>query len=149
MRLKNLVIKRKNYRDNHNIFYYNKISTTSSANFLIFPSLYRLCFHGINRPNVLQERHLKLYGHFFFWVFFKNSLFSYKKNFTELLKVGKFLKVFTNTSDKLPSPGPSSTKLKILGTGEIKNKINIEANLASKSAVEKLEKIGGSIQLKK
>jgi large subunit ribosomal protein L15 len=36
-----------------------------------------------------------------------------------------------------------------LGTGEIKDKINIEANLASKSAVEKLEKIGGSIQLKK
>ena len=43
----------------------------------------------------------------------------------------------------------NSKKLKILGTGEIKNKINIEANLASKSAVEKLEKIGGSIQLKK
>ena len=43
----------------------------------------------------------------------------------------------------------NSTKLKILGTGEIKNKVNIEANLASKSAVEKLEKIGGSIQLKK
>ena len=32
---------------------------------------------------------------------------------------------------------------------EIKDKINIEADLASKSAVEKLEKIGGSIQLKK
>ena len=43
----------------------------------------------------------------------------------------------------------NSVKLKILGTGEIKEKINIEANLASKSAVEKLEKIGGSIQLKK
>ena len=43
----------------------------------------------------------------------------------------------------------NSKKLKILGTGEIKEKINIEADLASKSAVEKLEKIGGSIQLKK
>ena len=43
----------------------------------------------------------------------------------------------------------NSKKLKILGTGEIKAKINIEADLASKSAVEKLEKIGGSIQLKK
>ena len=32
---------------------------------------------------------------------------------------------------------------------KIKDKINIEADLASKSAVEKLEKIGGSIQLKK
>ena len=43
----------------------------------------------------------------------------------------------------------NSKKLKILGSGEIKDKINIEADLASKSAVEKLEKIGGSIQLKK
>ncbi len=50
---------------------------------------------------------------------------------------------------KLKLINKNSTKLKILGTGEIKNKINIEANLASKSAVEKLEKIGGSIQLKK
>ena len=43
----------------------------------------------------------------------------------------------------------NAVKLKILGTGEIKNKINIVADLASKSAIEKLEKIGGSIQLKK
>ena len=50
---------------------------------------------------------------------------------------------------KLKIINKNSTKLKILGTGEIKDKINIEANLASKSAVEKLEKIGGSIQLKK
>ncbi len=50
---------------------------------------------------------------------------------------------------KLRIINKSSTKLKILGTGEIKDKVNIEANLASKSAIEKLEKIGGSIQLKK
>jgi large subunit ribosomal protein L15 len=50
---------------------------------------------------------------------------------------------------KLQIINKNSTKLKILGTGEIKDKVNIEANLASKSAVEKLEKIGGSIQLKK
>ena len=50
---------------------------------------------------------------------------------------------------KLKIINKNSTKLKILGTGEIKEKVNIEANLASKSAVEKLEKIGGSIQLKK
>ncbi len=43
----------------------------------------------------------------------------------------------------------NSFKLKILGTGEIKDKINIEADLASKSAIEKIEKIGGSIKLKK
>ena len=50
---------------------------------------------------------------------------------------------------KLKLINKNSEKLKILGTGEIKNKVNIEADLASKSALEKLEKIGGSIQLKK
>ena len=50
---------------------------------------------------------------------------------------------------KLKIINKNSTKLKILGFGDIKDKINIEANMASKSAVEKLEKIGGSIQLKK
>ena len=50
---------------------------------------------------------------------------------------------------KLRLINKNSKKLKILGTGEIKDKINIEADLASKSALEKLEKIGGSIQLKK
>ncbi len=50
---------------------------------------------------------------------------------------------------KLNLINKNCSKLKILGTGEIKVKINIEADLASKSAVEKLEKIGGSIQLKK
>ncbi len=50
---------------------------------------------------------------------------------------------------KLKIIDKKSKKLKILGTGQIKNKINIEADLASKSAVEKLEKIGGTVQLKK
>jgi len=50
---------------------------------------------------------------------------------------------------KLNLINKNSIKLKILGSGEIKDKINIEADLASKSAIKKLEKIGGSIQLKK
>jgi len=50
---------------------------------------------------------------------------------------------------KLKLINKNSNKLKILGSGAIKDKINIEADLASKSAIEKLEKIGGSIQLKK
>tara|TARA_Y100000389_G_C17255657_1_gene410383 strand:+ start:159 stop:611 length:453 start_codon:yes stop_codon:yes gene_type:complete len=50
---------------------------------------------------------------------------------------------------KLKLINKKSKKLKILGTGNIKEKINIEADLASKSALEKLEKVGGSIQLKK
>ena len=50
---------------------------------------------------------------------------------------------------KLNLINKNSYKLKILGSGQIKDKIDIEADLASKSAIEKLEKIGGSIQLKK
>ena len=50
---------------------------------------------------------------------------------------------------KLKLINKNSEKLKILGTGNIKDRINIEADLASKSAVEKLEKTGGSIQIKK
>ena len=50
---------------------------------------------------------------------------------------------------KLKLINKNTTKLKILGSGEIKDKINIEADLASKSAIEKLEKIGGSLQIKK
>ena len=50
---------------------------------------------------------------------------------------------------KLNLINKNSKKLKILGTGELKVKVNIEANLASKSAINKVEKVGGSIQLKK
>tara|TARA_B100000242_G_scaffold15921_1_gene9791 strand:- start:712 stop:1164 length:453 start_codon:yes stop_codon:yes gene_type:complete len=50
---------------------------------------------------------------------------------------------------KLRLINKNSIKLKVLGSGNIKEKINIEADLASKSAIEKLEKIGGSINLKK
>jgi large subunit ribosomal protein L15 len=73
-------------------------------------------------------------------------------------KIQSFINKKTiNTSEVLNSSSlkklrlinKNSKKLKILGTGEIKDKINIEADLASKSALEKLEKIGGSIQLKK
>ena len=48
-----------------------------------------------------------------------------------------------NLLKKLKLINKNSNQLKILGSGEIKDKINIEANLASKSAVAKLEKIGG------
>ena len=55
----------------------------------------------------------------------------------------------SNLLKKLRLINKNSHKLKILGSGKIKDKINIEADLASKSAVVKLEKIGGSIQIKK
>jgi len=50
---------------------------------------------------------------------------------------------------KLKLINKNSQKLKILGTGELKEKVNIEADLISKSAIEKLEKAGGTVQLKK
>ena len=55
----------------------------------------------------------------------------------------------TDLLKKLKLISKNSVKLKILGSGEIKDKIDIEADLASKTAVAKLEKIGGSLQLKK
>ena len=55
----------------------------------------------------------------------------------------------TDLLKKLKLINKNSQKLKILGSGEIKAKINIEADLISKSAMEKLEKAGGKIQLKK
>ena len=87
-----------------------------------------------------------------------NSISSDKVAILNLEKIQSFIdKKTIDTKDVLNSDllkklkiiNKNSSKLKILGTGEIKDKINIEANLASKSAVAKLEKIGGSIQLKK
>tara|TARA_Y100000590_G_scaffold184363_1_gene210104 strand:+ start:1313 stop:1768 length:456 start_codon:yes stop_codon:yes gene_type:complete len=75
-----------------------------------------------------------------------------------LEKIQSFIdKKAINSSDKIDFKllkklkiiNKNSQKLKILGTGEIKVKINIEADLISKSAKEKLEKVGGSILIKK
>ena len=38
-------------------------------------------------------------------------------------------------------------KIKLLGNGDIKDKINLEVNFISKSAKEKIEKKGGTIKL--
>tara|TARA_B100000586_G_C19974665_1_gene369316 strand:+ start:351 stop:812 length:462 start_codon:yes stop_codon:yes gene_type:complete len=54
-----------------------------------------------------------------------------------------------NLLKKLKIINKNSQMLKILGNGEIKVKINVEADLISKSAKDKLEKIGGSILIKK
>ena len=52
----------------------------------------------------------------------------------DLLKKNKILKNKVN-------------KIKLLGKGDLKDKINIEVNFVSKSAKEKVEKSGGKIQL--
>ncbi len=43
----------------------------------------------------------------------------------------------------------SYKKIKILGTGNVSIKLDIEADFSSKSAIEKIEKMGGKISLKK
>ena len=50
---------------------------------------------------------------------------------------------------KLNIVNKNSKKLKILGSGDIKNKVIIEANFFSKSAKNKLEKTGGTAQILK
>ena len=64
----------------------------------------------------------------------------------KIIKVDE--KINSELLKKLKIINKNSQMLKILGTGDIKNKINIEADLISKSAKEKLEKIGGSVQIK-
>jgi large subunit ribosomal protein L15 len=55
----------------------------------------------------------------------------------------------TELFKKLKLINKNSQKLKILGTGEIKDNVSIEVDLISKSAQEKLEKAGGTVKLKK
>ena len=50
---------------------------------------------------------------------------------------------------KLKIINKNSEKLKILGSGEIKKKISIEADFFSKSAMSKLEKIGANFEVSK
>jgi large subunit ribosomal protein L15 len=66
----------------------------------------------------------------------KNSINFKEKINLELLK-------------KLNIVNKKSEKLKILGSGEIKDKITVEANFFSKSAKDKLEKIGSIVQILK
>ncbi len=71
----------------------------------------------------------------------QNIIEKTKNNIKEILDI-KILKEKRLISKK-------SLKLKILGTGEIKNKIIITANFASKEALSKIEKAGGKISIVK
>ena len=50
---------------------------------------------------------------------------------------------------KIKIIGKPYSKLKILGSGEVKDKISLNVDFVSNSAKEKLEKIGSNINLKK
>ena len=58
-------------------------------------------------------------------------------------------KINLNYLKKIKIINKNASMLKILGSGEIKRKVIIEADFFSKSAMEKLEKAGGSAQILK
>ena len=70
------------------------------------------------------------------------------QSFIDKKRISKTEKINSDLLKKLKIINKNSQKLKILGSGEIKEKIIIEADLFSKAAKEKLEKIGGSAQIK-
>ena len=65
----------------------------------------------------------------------------------EKKKINEKEKVSLDALKKVNILSKSYKKIKILGTGEIKFKINLVADFVSKSAKVKLEKIGGTIIL--
>ncbi|MDB9811578.1 50S ribosomal protein L15 [Candidatus Pelagibacter sp.] len=71
------------------------------------------------------------------------------QSFIDLKTINPSEIINTELLKKLKIINKNSQKLKILGTGEIKVRVNLQADLISKSAQEKLEKAGGTVQLKK
>ena len=70
------------------------------------------------------------------------------QNFIErnIIKAGTLINI--DSLKKVKILNKSITKFKVLGNGEIKNKIEIEVDYISKSAKEKIEKLGGKINIK-
>ena len=62
-------------------------------------------------------------------------------------KINSEIKIDINILKKLNVVDKKYNKIKILGNGEIKNKIEIKADYISKSAQEKLKKIGATVNL--
>ena len=62
-------------------------------------------------------------------------------------KINSEIKIDINILKKLNAVNKKYNKIKILGTGEIKKKIEIKADYISKSAQEKLKKIGATVNL--
>ena len=84
-----------------------------------------------------------------------------KKQFTAILNLAKIQNMIDKKENNLKNTldlkilkekkliNKKYSKLKILGTGEIKNNIEIIANYASKQALEKVSKAGGKLSLSK
>ena len=70
------------------------------------------------------------------------------QNLIEAKKINKDTQVNIDFLKKNRIINKSYNKVKILGSGEIKDKVNLSADFISKSAKIKLEKAGGTINLK-
>ena len=70
------------------------------------------------------------------------------QNLINSKRINEDLKIDLEILKKANILSKSYNKIKILGTGEIKSKINLNVDYVSESAKEKLEKIGGTISLK-
>jgi len=70
------------------------------------------------------------------------------QNLIESKKINYDSEINIETLKKANVISKSYNKIKILGTGEIKVKINLIVDFISKSAKEKLEKLGSTINLK-
>ena len=70
------------------------------------------------------------------------------QNLLDSKKINKDVDLNIETLKKTKILSKSYDKLKILGSGEIKVKVNLNVDFVSKSAKEKLEKIGATVNLK-
>ncbi len=89
----------------------------------------------------------------------KRGFKSFKKNDTAILNLSNIQKFYEEKKINFDNPldlkifqnkkiiSKKYAKLKILGQGELKNKITLTTNYASKQAKEKIEKIGGKLNL--
>ena len=89
----------------------------------------------------------------------KRGFKTLRKNNTAILNLSKIQNIIDKPSNEIKNildlkilkekklVNKKFLKLKILGSGEIKKKIEISANFASKQALSKLEKAGGKISL--
>ena len=89
-------------------------------------------FKSINKTNLMAIMNLSRI----------QELIKNKNNFTKE-------KINLETLQKLKLINKKYTKLKLLGSGDLKDKLNVEVNSISKSAKEKIEKLGGKVKLKK
>jgi len=89
----------------------------------------------------------------------KRGFKSLNKDLTAILNLSKIQKIYNLNKAKLSNPidlkslkekkliNKKYLKLKILGTGELKEKFDITAHFASKQALEKVTKAGGKINI--